>query len=350
MFRSVLFSIFLLIVTASFTKKKAETGIDFFIIRKFKIQFQEILTIGQEDPEDENYLISFVSDLTADKYENIYILDRDYCNVKKYNKDGKYLMTFGYGKGQGPGEFLVPRSIALDCQNNVYVADSNQRQVTVFDTDGNVLRIFKVKYPMFQMVIDQNDNLYFTGSTIYHSDLLVQKYDSEGNYLKSFVTGWEDKKLRTLVAQSGNGITLTIGKDNEIFVLLSYPYEIQKYSCDGDLLMNINKNPSFFKYPYREVSDGHEMIKLESRCWNIVVLNNGIILGVIYNGSKKEDQFTFDFFSPEGKFITSISPLDTNLKNSWIRNMYIDDNNYLYLDYSQPYPMVKKFKIELETF
>ena len=39
-----------------------------------------------------------------------------------------------------PGQFNTPHNIAVDRQNNVYVADRNNRRIQVFDVDGNFKR------------------------------------------------------------------------------------------------------------------------------------------------------------------------------------------------------------------
>ena len=41
---------------------------------------------------------------------------------------------------QNPGQFNTPHNIAVDRQNNVYVADRNNRRIQVFDADGNFQR------------------------------------------------------------------------------------------------------------------------------------------------------------------------------------------------------------------
>jgi DNA-binding beta-propeller fold protein YncE len=41
-------------------------------------------------------------------------------------------------KGTEPGQLDTPHSIAIDAQNNVYVADLGNRRIQVFDNDGNV--------------------------------------------------------------------------------------------------------------------------------------------------------------------------------------------------------------------
>ena len=53
--------------------------------------------------------------------------------------EGKWLRQWG-GHGLEPGEFLRPRALAIDEQDRIYVADSCNHRIQVFDTQGKLLR------------------------------------------------------------------------------------------------------------------------------------------------------------------------------------------------------------------
>lgn len=59
--------------------------------------------------------------------------------VVKFSAEGKYLFAWGK-KGTGPGEFNIPHGITLDENENVVVADRENRRVQVFDSTGKFLR------------------------------------------------------------------------------------------------------------------------------------------------------------------------------------------------------------------
>jgi DNA-binding beta-propeller fold protein YncE len=88
-----------------------------------------------------------VTDVAWDSAGNTYISD-GYVNsrIAKVDKDGNWLMSWGEPGGQ-PGQFNTPHSIALDAQNNVYVADRGNRRIQVFDTAGKFLRQFTIDVP-----------------------------------------------------------------------------------------------------------------------------------------------------------------------------------------------------------
>src|SRR5437660_516351 len=81
-----------------------------------------------------------VTDVAWDAAGNTYISD-GYINarVAKVDKDGNWLKSWGE-PGNAPGQFNTPHSIAVDAQDNVYVADRGNRRIQVFDGEGKFLR------------------------------------------------------------------------------------------------------------------------------------------------------------------------------------------------------------------
>jgi len=88
-----------------------------------------------------------VTDVAWDTSGNAYISD-GYVNsrIAKVDKDGNWLKSWGE-PGDQPGQFNVPHSLAVDAQNNIYVADRGNRSIQVFNTDGKFLRQFTIDVP-----------------------------------------------------------------------------------------------------------------------------------------------------------------------------------------------------------
>ena len=88
-----------------------------------------------------------VTDVTWDPAGNIFISD-GYINsrVAKIDKNGNWIKSWGE-RGDKPGEFNTPHSIAADAQGNIYVADRFNRRIQVFDGDGKFLRAITIDVP-----------------------------------------------------------------------------------------------------------------------------------------------------------------------------------------------------------
>jgi hypothetical protein len=104
---------------------------------EIKFELEEDLSIGNE--EDENYLFYGARDIQVDTEGNIYVLDSGNHRLQVFDKSGKYLRTIGK-RGQGPGEFNSPTSLQLDDETgNIFVKDNMLRKIIIFEKQGKYI-------------------------------------------------------------------------------------------------------------------------------------------------------------------------------------------------------------------
>jgi peptidylamidoglycolate lyase len=149
---------------------------------------------------------------------SIYVSD-GYGNnrVAKFSPDGKFLFDWGH-KGQGPGEFDLPHSVAVDAQGNVYVADRSNSRIQVFDANGKFLKAWKspeLGRP-WSLTIGPDNLLYVVDG----GDLKPAPPD-RGQLLKLDLSG----KILAKWSRFGNydgqiywGHDLAVGKDGAVYV------------------------------------------------------------------------------------------------------------------------------------
>jgi DNA-binding beta-propeller fold protein YncE len=77
------------------------------------------------------------SDVAWDRAGNIYVADGLGNNnrVAKFDKDGRFIAHWG-STGSAQGQFMGVKAIAIDAQDNVYVADAGNKRIQVFDAQG----------------------------------------------------------------------------------------------------------------------------------------------------------------------------------------------------------------------
>ena len=98
-------------------------------------------------PKHEDGRFRQPTDVTWDPAGNAFISD-GYVNarVAKVDKNGNWLKSWGE-RGDKPGEFNTPHSIAADAQGNIYVGDRGNGRIQVFDGDGKFLHEIKIDVP-----------------------------------------------------------------------------------------------------------------------------------------------------------------------------------------------------------
>jgi DNA-binding beta-propeller fold protein YncE len=78
------------------------------------------------------------TNVAVDKDGNVYVTDTMNNRVEIFDADGKFISEFGK-HGDGPGYFARPKGIAVDCDGHIWVADEYQDRVGVFNREGQLL-------------------------------------------------------------------------------------------------------------------------------------------------------------------------------------------------------------------
>ena len=132
--------------------------------------------------------------MAVDSQNNVYVVDGNNNRIQKFDPNGTFVLMWGsYGTGEGQFAFRNgashPSAIAVDDQDNVYVADHSGR-IQEFDSSGHSLGLWgrfhtSAKQATLEpdsMVIDHQGNLYIS---FYFTDNTnkVEKYDPQGHLL-----------------------------------------------------------------------------------------------------------------------------------------------------------------------
>jgi len=99
---------------------------------------EEELIIGNPEGSEE-YMFSRIRDIDVDNNEKIYVLDSKESHIKVFNKDGGYVTVIGK-KGQGPGEIQSAGNFSITPNNEILINDSFARSLHYFSLNGEYLK------------------------------------------------------------------------------------------------------------------------------------------------------------------------------------------------------------------
>jgi hypothetical protein len=101
-----------------------------------------------------------VTNVAKGRNGDLYIAD-GYGNarVHRFSPDGKLITSWGQ-PGNGPGEFNLPHSIAVDSGGRVYVADRENSRVQIFREDGTFIDAWNWLGRPADIFIDNQDMLH----------------------------------------------------------------------------------------------------------------------------------------------------------------------------------------------
>ena len=95
-----------------------------------------VRTIGKRGSEPGEF--NFPTNLAVDRRGRLYVTDTLNFRVQIFDAAGAFLKTFG-ALGDEPGRLNRPKGIGVDSEGHIYVVDSSFNNFQIFDEDGQLL-------------------------------------------------------------------------------------------------------------------------------------------------------------------------------------------------------------------
>jgi len=166
-----------------------------------------------------------IRDVVQDSQGNYYFSEMgEFDRIQKFSKDGEFLLQWGE-HGPNPGQFIRPESLAVDENDNIWVADACNHRIQAFDTEGNLVKLWgsqgdelgELYYP-YDLVFDPEGNLYVCE----YGNHRVQKFTKEGESLGAWGTEGRGE------GQLFNPWGLTRDSKGRIHVVDTYNHRVHK--------------------------------------------------------------------------------------------------------------------------
>jgi tripartite motif-containing protein 71 len=220
-------------------------------IQKFDGEGNFITTWGSEGSGDGQFLFWYirsssrypVGDVAVDGQGHVYVADSGNSRIQVFDSEGKFLFKWGE-LGMGDGQFYAPLGVAVGPEGDVYVTDEARPDVQRFDSQGQFLTKWSVpdmSGPYVKtLAADAQGHVYVPGDTQVH------KFDGQGTLLGAVgEEGPGDGQFQEPVA-------VAVDRQGNVYVADNVAHCIQKFDSEGNFLRrwgSIGANPSEFRNP-----------------------------------------------------------------------------------------------------
>jgi DNA-binding beta-propeller fold protein YncE len=123
-----------------------------------------------------NGQLQFPTYVSVDKLGNVYVTDTLNSRVQVFDTNGQFVRRFGE-RGNSWGMFDKPKGVATDTFGNVYVVDSGWSNVQIFNQKGQVLLFFGGRGPIPGMLQNPSPIAIDGQNRIYVGDYLNHRVE-----------------------------------------------------------------------------------------------------------------------------------------------------------------------------
>jgi 6-bladed beta-propeller len=284
-----------------------------------KIRLERDLILGTGSAPEE--IFADIAAIAVDTDENIYVLDSKEIRIKVFDREGRFLRGFGR-KGQGPGEFLKPTGLFLAPGNEIFVDDLVSRRIAVFSRGGNFLRHVSAltAAPRILFGMDSQGSLIglafdISGSTFFRR---ISKYSPELALLLTYDSVEMGNPWTSGLNMSENMIYGKIDPRDRLYSGGGTAYEIRIFAPDGKLVRKILKAYDPMRIPEEKKKDTAINIPEIKKSLKIVqpefappffgftIDEDGRLIVMAARKSAGGGGYLFDVFDGEGRFISEI--------------------------------------------
>lgn len=245
-----------------------------------------------------------------DVYSNgkqVYVTDATKLKVLVYDENnGSLLFTFGKA-GNGKGQFTFPYGITADKNGDIYVADTDNNNISIFTPDGKFKNYFK---PVNREdAINSPSAIRIYDEKLYVPEIQTDRvkiFDLQGNKLFELMIPKDQEQLN-----SPNGIA--VDKDGNIYVSDTVNARIVKFDNKGNLSASFN-------------GDSSTSASVMTSPRGIIVDKNGTIYDVDLVSQ------CLMKFNKDGKFLNKLG--DIGSENAQFRvpsGLFLGDNGSIYI-------------------
>ncbi len=203
-------------------------------------------TVGEEDSQRPELVFGWILQIAFDSLGRILVLDGQEAAVRAFTLSGEHVTSVGR-KGEGPGEFRLPVLLAVAPDGAVFVYDAGLGRITEYAADLTFIRTFRPTPSVApRRMLVTEDRVYVSGimSVDPWRQLAVHVFAREdGTHITSFAR-LPPTESPTIGRRIGSGRVFP-ARDGGVWYTQPAPYLVQRYSREGELLVEIERPNDF---------------------------------------------------------------------------------------------------------
>lgn len=233
--------------------KSLFTVLSFVFVLVFRLQAGPVQEVWSFSSFGDNHFFYKPSDIECDLVQSrIYIADSGNNRVVVFDSEGKLLKIIGR-KGQGPAEFMNPTGLYILEDSKLAVADSNNSRVQIFDKSFNLTDSIKIKQTNTKVadLVFLNDKIYAVstfGYSGYNLDYtsgkniqpLVNVIDKKGNKIQS-IMGKDFPDSHPFLRAIKNRVSIALSPEEKIYLAYFAENFIQIFDTKGNKIDEFNR-------------------------------------------------------------------------------------------------------------
>lgn len=248
------------------------------------LPLEEELVLGL----DEEPALGDIASVSIGPDGDIYVLDRGYKVVQRYNAQGEHLAEFGR-EGEGPGEFFNPRCLAVR-QDGLVVVAGTSIWITVFEPGGKPRQSIQRRFNSFvgHAVFAGDGTLYVT-SLDRETDTVIQPFRGdaleEGDSFGRLMDETEEKPRNPqedVMRRARAAGPLAFATDGNLLYSPMVPQRIDVLTPQGELLSSNPARRDESRMPIVETSEGAMTVRVPTSCTALVPFPDGRYLTVLW--------------------------------------------------------------------
>lgn len=358
--------------------------------QQLSLDVKEILTIGGENINDDEYIFSHPKHIVIDQENYIYVADRNSARIRVFDKMGKYIRSISR-KGQGPGENQEITCMTIDNNNgDLIIVDRMNQRFTRFQNMGDTFQTYRM-YDQSYIEPYYIHNFSHNTFALYYEIRSTEKYspDSYGKIIHIVTNDFQPTSMSIVPANKIWDLSepfncFQVGKpelkisiiDSSLFVLAPEFYDGLLYICkktpnDWTITSLSGKKP--FQKPYikHDIRDRNKPKRypnsilasgragkfyISVKNYNIGLFKfnkNEVIQFILMTNRRNRLIFGANFFTTNGEFLGFGEIKAIKIQGVPIFQLEVlcrDKDGRFYIRDTREYPMIRVLTIRKEQY